>query len=78
MQPNANANLIKLKYNGLEDIQITEGNLLLQTSLGIVKEIKPYCYQFIDGEKKKYHQNIFLKTTQYHLPSLKVIIGIIH
>ncbi|MBK9481201.1 MAG: PKD domain-containing protein [Bacteroidetes bacterium] len=61
LQPNANANLIKLKYNGLEDIQITEGNLLLQTSLGIVKEIKPYCYQFIDGEKKEIPSKYILK-----------------
>lgn len=52
VHPNADVNNIKLRYTGLDKMTMADGHLILKTSLGEVKEMKPYCYQFINGEKK--------------------------
>ncbi len=44
---------IELEYEGLDQLQLQEGNLVLSTSLGEVIEQKPYAYQIIDGEEKE-------------------------
>jgi gliding motility-associated-like protein len=48
--PNHNAKSIKLKYEGLEKLQIIGGNLIYKTSVNSIKEHKPFAYQMINGE----------------------------
>ncbi len=49
--PNANPALIQLKYEGLEGMQLEDGNLILETSVDQIQELKPYVYQIIEGEQ---------------------------
>ncbi len=42
---------IKLKYTGQDGISISNGNLIINTSVGDVQEIKPYAYQYINDSK---------------------------
>ena len=51
VEPGANPSLIKLKYEGADKVEIIKGELVITTSLGIVKEMKPYAYQIIGGTK---------------------------
>lgn len=41
--------LIRMAYEGLDGIKLSNGNLLLQTSVGQITEMAPYAYQYIDG-----------------------------
>lgn len=47
----ADASVIKMKYEGLDDIRIKNGELWMKTSVGEVTEQKPYAYQEINGVK---------------------------
>lgn len=50
----ADYRVIKWKYNGLDKLELSkEGNLILHTSIGENKELKPFAYQMIDGERKE-------------------------
>jgi gliding motility-associated-like protein len=51
VQPNINPDVIQLKYEGIEDISIKKGNLVLKTSFTEVKELAPIAYQIINGKK---------------------------
>lgn len=53
IQPQKDASQIKLKLVGADDVKIEEGNLKIETSVGEVTEMKPYAYQYINGEKKE-------------------------
>lgn len=46
------APLIKIKYEGLNAIELINGNLVLKTSLGTITEQKPIAYQVINNKKK--------------------------
>ncbi|MFN0275604.1 MAG: PKD domain-containing protein [Chitinophagales bacterium] len=46
-KPGADVSNIQLRYDGLNDIKITNGNLELITSLNKMIELKPYAYQQI-------------------------------
>lgn len=61
---------IKLAYEGLDGISIRDGNLLLQTSVGVVKEMAPYAYQYVDGVLKEVPCKYKLegKTVSFHFP----------
>lgn len=50
--PGADADQIRLKYNGVDGLALRDGNLIIKTSLGEVKEVKPYCYQYLNDERK--------------------------
>ncbi|MCY7349805.1 MAG: gliding motility-associated C-terminal domain-containing protein [Cytophagaceae bacterium] len=43
--PGANPNAIRMRYDGADQLTITENNLVVKTSLGSFKELKPYSYQ---------------------------------
>jgi gliding motility-associated-like protein len=43
---------IVLQYIGHEKLSIKNGELLVQTSVGVVKEREPYAYQLINGQRK--------------------------
>ncbi|MGZ4053909.1 MAG: DUF7948 domain-containing protein [Bacteroidia bacterium] len=49
VSPKGNTNDIKLFYEGLDNIKIDKGNLVLTTSVNELVEEKPYAYQWIDG-----------------------------
>lgn len=45
VEPNADPNEINLEFEGLQEIKIIDGDLVLVTSLGEVKELEPFAYQ---------------------------------
>lgn len=53
IHPGANVSRIKLEYKGVTGLSLKNGNLQVQTSLGNHQELKPYAYQYIDGEKRE-------------------------
>lgn len=61
LKPGADIELIQVKYEGLQKIQLEDGNLGLQTSLGKIIELKPYAYQLINGVKQEVSCEFVLK-----------------
>lgn len=52
VQPGANADAIRLHYEGPERMRVDKnGNLQINTSVGTVLEQKPYVYQYINNDK---------------------------
>ncbi|MCW5907638.1 MAG: PKD domain-containing protein [Chitinophagales bacterium] len=51
--PGGNAADVQLKYDGVDNIRIQNGELCYETSLGKFTERKPYAYQVIGGTKKE-------------------------
>jgi len=51
--PNANPNLIQVKYEGVDDIQLKNNNLYYNTSVTEIIELAPYAYQIINGDTIK-------------------------
>jgi hypothetical protein len=47
----ANPDQIQLEYCGLDNVQVSDGNLMLKTSLGVLTEQKPVSYQIIHGNR---------------------------
>jgi gliding motility-associated-like protein len=51
--PNADPNQIKLKFEGVDKLSIARnGSLVIYTSIGEVKELKPVVYQYINDQKQ--------------------------
>lgn len=53
--------LIKMKYNGVNKLSISKGNLLIETSINTLSELKPYAYQVVNGIEKPVECNFILK-----------------
>jgi len=51
LSPDADIKNIKLEYDGVNEISLSDGNLLLTTSVNEIVEQKPYAYQEINGQK---------------------------
>ncbi|MCB9197095.1 MAG: gliding motility-associated C-terminal domain-containing protein [Flavobacteriales bacterium] len=51
ISPEGNPNDIKIYYEGIEDISLKKGHLVLSTAIGDVIEQSPYAYQMIDGKE---------------------------
>jgi len=51
--PNSDPSTFKEQYNGQDNIEINDGNLIITTSLEIITEKKPFAYQTINGVKRK-------------------------
>lgn len=50
--PNAKPDQIKLRFEGVDNLTIArDGSLLIHTSIGIVRELKPIVFQYINDEK---------------------------
>ncbi|MCC6690064.1 MAG: SBBP repeat-containing protein [Bacteroidia bacterium] len=47
----ADPSKIVMKYSGADNLSLTNENLTISTSLGIVTEQKPYAFQIINGQK---------------------------
>jgi len=50
--PGADPAVIKLRYDGTDGLEIVDGRLRIRTSLGVVEEAVPVCYQYVGGERK--------------------------
>ncbi|HQU84901.1 MAG TPA: SBBP repeat-containing protein, partial [Pyrinomonadaceae bacterium] len=54
VEPNADASQITLDFQGAENVEIdAEGNLLIQTEAGTIKQNKPFTFQENDGIKNE-------------------------
>ena len=53
VHPGADVSKIKLSYTGVNSMNIKDGELILETSLGQIKERSPYSYQIINGIKQE-------------------------
>ena len=51
VHPNAKPSDIKMKLEGVDQIDLREGRLHLHTSLNLITEERPYAYQWIDNKK---------------------------
>ena len=51
LRPGANPNDIKIKYKGAENIKLDDQTLIIQTSIGEIKEYIPGSYQIINDKK---------------------------
>ncbi|HXA00937.1 MAG TPA: hypothetical protein VNW99_03055, partial [Cytophagaceae bacterium] len=61
VKANADANLIRLKYNGVKDLTITsDGKLNVEIDWGILEDKKPYSYQLVNGKEKEIDVKYFL------------------
>lgn len=49
--PGSDPSNIRLSYNGVENIRLRYGNLVVQTPFGTVYELKPYAYQVVQGKR---------------------------
>lgn len=66
VSPKANTNDIKLYYEGLDNIKIEKGALILTTSVNQMVEEKPYAYQWIDGAEVKVPCEFVLENKTIH------------
>lgn len=53
VMPGGSPGLIRLAYEGLDGMSLNNGNLLLRTSVGVITEMAPYAYQYVDGILKE-------------------------
>lgn len=51
VEPGADLSRISLMYDGVDKITIRDGQLVIKTSVGESKELAPYAYQIVKGEK---------------------------
>ena len=51
VQPQADVSQVKLSFDGPESMFIKNGNLVINTSVGQVVEMKPEAFQYINGNK---------------------------
>ena len=52
VNPGADASVIQLQYEGVNGLKIRNNELLVETSVGDVKELKPFTYQLVNGRKQ--------------------------
>ncbi len=53
VHPGADASRLIMQYEGVDKLLLKEGQLVVKTSVGDVKELIPYSYQVINGQKKE-------------------------
>ena len=51
VSPFVDANVIQMKYEGVEDLSLEKGALKIKTSINEITEQNPYAYQWIGGRK---------------------------
>ena len=61
VHPNAKPSDIKMKLEGVDQIDLREGRLHLHTSLNLITEERPFAYQWIDNEKVDVECQFILK-----------------
>lgn len=53
VEPGGEPENIQLEYEGVDAIFLDEGDLVIETSVQTVRELAPFAFQRIDGEKKR-------------------------
>ncbi len=53
VHPHGKAEAIQFRYRGMDNIYLKDGNLIIETSVGKVVEVKPYAYQIVNGTQKE-------------------------
>lgn len=49
--PNGDPSQIRLEYEGMDALFLRDGDLVIQTSVAELKELKPYAYQMVNGQE---------------------------
>ncbi len=63
--PNADANQISLEFDGADNLEIdAEGNLLISTPAGTIKQNKPFSYQETNGEKQEIESGFMIEQSR--------------
>lgn len=52
VKPGADFRQLKMKYKGVDGLDVRNGQLVIKTSVGEMKELEPFAYQIINGFKK--------------------------
>lgn len=60
VQPNTEVQQIQMLYYGVENISLSDGNLVVKTSVNEVIEQKPFAYQMIEGKQQEVECNFVL------------------
>ncbi|MEI6312066.1 MAG: PKD domain-containing protein [Bacteroidota bacterium] len=60
VQAGADVSQIKVKYEGVNDLRIKNGDLVYSTTASKIKELKPYAYQIIQNQKVEVPCNYIL------------------
>ncbi len=50
--PGADVSAIKMHYEGADQLSIRNNELVVGTSVGEARELKPYTYQFVEGKRE--------------------------
>ena len=50
--PGADVSKIQMRYEGAEKLSIRDNELVVSTSVGEARELKPYTYQFVNGKRE--------------------------
>ena len=53
VHPGADLSQLVMKYEGVDDLEVKNEQLVIKTSVGEVRELAPYAYQIVDGIKKE-------------------------
>jgi len=64
LAPGADPSSILLSYEGVDKLSIKNGHLVVSTSVGESRELPPYAYQIIGGQKKEVACSYTLKGNQ--------------
>ncbi len=70
VKPGGRIEDISITYDGIDEIKTQKGKLLLYTSVGVVEEMEPFAYQYIDGTRKevKCKYTVRGNSVSYELP----------
>ena len=61
VKPGGDVRNIVLKYSGADKLELKNNELHVKTSVGNVKELNPYTYQFSNNQRRKISCNYLLK-----------------
>lgn len=61
VKPGADLSKIALKYDGINKLQTKGKELMVPTSVGTLKELEPYSYQYIDNGRKQVSNRYLVK-----------------
>ncbi|MEJ7685272.1 MAG: hypothetical protein WKG06_46990 [Segetibacter sp.] len=53
VHPGADLSRLAMKYDGVDELQVKNEQLVIKTSVGETRELAPYAYQVVDGVKKE-------------------------
>lgn len=77
VEPNADASQIALEFDGADNIKIDkEGNLLIHTPAGTIKQNKPFSFQETDGIKHEIESRFIIEQSENQKSKIKFALGV--